>query len=80
MPLHKPFEKSEKAVTFVGEDGQKLEVISNISKPALAILTKQGYKKQSRRDKEQEDAALAKADQLLEVGGDTGTGDKEPTK
>jgi hypothetical protein len=62
MPLNKPFEKSNKTVTFVGEDGTVLEVISNISKPALAVLRKQGYKKQSERDQELEDEALKKAD------------------
>lgn len=64
MPLDKPFKKSEKTVTFVGEDGQEIEVISNISKPALAVLKKQGYKKQSERQQEQEDEALKKADSV----------------
>jgi hypothetical protein len=62
MPLDKPFEKSNKTVTFVGADGQELEVISNISKPALAILKKQGYKKQSEVHRQQEEDALKKAD------------------
>lgn len=74
MPLDKPFKKSGETVTFVGEDGQEIEVIKNITKPALRILKKQGYKKQSERHRDQEDAALKKADKLT-VGGDTGTGD-----
>lgn len=61
MSLDNPPKKSEKTVTFVGEDGQSIEVVSNISKAGLAVLKKQGYKKQSERDKEQEDEALKKA-------------------
>jgi predicted Fe-Mo cluster-binding NifX family protein len=76
MPLDKPFQKSDKTVTFVGEDGQEIEVVSNITPAALKILKKQGYKKQSQRTREQEEAALKKADQLT-VGGDTGTGDAD---
>lgn len=60
MPLDKPFEKSNKTVTFVGTDGQKLEVISNISKAALKILRKQGYKKESEHLKDLEAEAIKK--------------------
>ena len=54
--------KSEKTVRFIGEDGQVLDVVTSISKGALSILRKQGYKKESEREKELEELALAKAD------------------
>jgi protein-tyrosine-phosphatase len=78
MPLNKPFEKSDKTVTFVGEDGQEIEVISNISKGALAVLKKQGYKKQTERHKEQEEEALKKAD-TVSTSGDDPTPPKKAT-
>lgn len=55
-----PGAKSDKTVTFVGSDGNEIEVVSNISKGALKLLKKQGFRKQSEVHKEQEEAALAK--------------------
>ena len=80
MPLDKPFQKSDKTVTFVGEDGQEIEVISNISKAGLAVLKKQGYKKQSDRHREQEEAALRKAGGTDDSGGDEETSTAPPAK
>lgn len=53
--------KSEKTVTFIGPDGNPLEVVSNISAAALKILKRQGFRKESEIFKEQEDAAEEKA-------------------
>lgn len=69
-----PGAKGEKTVTFVGADGNELEVVSTISKAALKLLKKQGYRKQSEVLREQEDRALDKADQ----GGDDEDGDTVP--
>ena len=55
-----PKPKGDKTVTFIGSDGNELEVLASISKPALRILKKQGYRKQSEVLREQEEAALAK--------------------
>lgn len=55
-----PGVKSDKTVTFVGPDGNEIEVVSNISKGALRLLKKQGFRKQSEVLREQEEAALAK--------------------
>lgn len=62
-PLEK---KSEKTVTFIGPDGNPLEVVSNISKAALAILKRQGFRKESEIHREQEEEAEAKADEAEE--------------
>lgn len=50
-----PKPKSDKTVTFVGEDGQEIEVVTSISKGALAVLKKQGYKKKSERSSGNDD-------------------------
>lgn len=71
MSLDKPFQKSDKTVTFVGDDGQEIEVVSNISKGALKVLKKQGYKKQSERHRQLEEEALKKADSIA-------AGEEEP--
>lgn len=63
-PLEK---KSDKTVTFIGPDGNELEVVSNISKAALAILKRQGFRKQSEVFKEQEEAAEEKAAEAEEA-------------
>lgn len=57
-----PGAKSSETVTFVGPDGNTIEVVKNIDKGALAVLKKRGFKSQTRALKEQEEAALAKAD------------------
>lgn len=57
-----PEPKSNETQTFVGPDGNTIEVIKSISKDALAILKRRGFKSQTRALKEQEEAALAKAD------------------
>lgn len=54
--------KDKETQTFVGADGSTLEVSKGISKQALAILKKRGYKSQTRALREQEAAALAKAE------------------
>ena len=59
-----PGEKSEETVTFVGTDGNTIEVVKNIDKQGLAILKKRGFKKQSTALREQEEAALEKAELL----------------
>lgn len=66
MPLDKPYEKATETVTFEGEDGQEIEVVKNISPGALAVLKKQGYKKQSQRHREQEDEAEKKANKAAD--------------
>ncbi|AZS06574.1 hypothetical protein SEA_JACOREN57_7 [Mycobacterium phage JacoRen57] len=55
-----PAPKGDKTVTFVGPDGNELEVLSSITKGALRVLKKQGYRKQSEVFKEQEENALKK--------------------
>lgn len=55
-----PEPKGDKTVTFVGPDGNELEVLSSIPKGALRLLKKQGYRKQSEALKEQEERALEK--------------------
>lgn len=55
-----PEPKGDKTVTFVGDDGNELEVLASISKAALRVLKKQGYKKQSEVLKKQEEDALNK--------------------
>jgi hypothetical protein len=56
-----PEPKGDKTVTFVGADGNELEVLSSITKGALRVLKKQGYVKQSEHLRKQEDAAERKA-------------------
>ena len=56
-----PAPKSPETQTFVGPDGNTLEVIKSIDRNALAILKKRGFKSQARAQKEQEEAALEKA-------------------
>jgi len=56
--------KSEETQTFVGPDGNTIEVVKSIDKNALAILKRRGYKSQARALKEQEEAALAKIEGL----------------
>lgn len=56
-----PGAKGDETQTFVGPDGNTLEVVKSIDKNALAILKRRGYKSQTRAQREQEEAALAKA-------------------
>lgn len=56
-----PGAKSNETVTFVGDDGNTIEVVKNISPGALKLLKKRGFKKQSTVLREQEEAALKKA-------------------
>lgn len=56
-----PEPKGDKTVTFVGDDGNELEVLASISKGALKVLKKQGYVKQSEHLRRQEEAAERKA-------------------
>lgn len=65
-----PGAKGDKTVTFVGADGAELEVLSTISPKALALLKKQGYRKQTEVLREQEERALAKADGADDDGDD----------
>ena len=70
-PQALPEPKSERTVTFVGPDGNELEVVSNISKAGLAVLKRQGFRKQSEVFKEQEERALEKDEKVeAEDGGD----------
>jgi hypothetical protein len=62
-----PKPKSTRTVTFVGPDGSVLPVVSDISKSALAVLRKLGYKKESEAIQEQEEAALAKEETAEEA-------------
>ena len=55
-----PEPKADETVTFVGPDGNTIEVVKNISKAALAILKKRGFRSATRAQKEEEEAALAK--------------------
>lgn len=57
-----PGVKSKETQTFVGPDGNTLEVVKSIDKNALAILKRRGFKSQTRALREQEEAALAKAE------------------
>ena len=57
-----PGAKGDETQTFVGPDGNTIEVVKSISKDALAILKRRGFKSQTRAQKEQEEAALAKAE------------------
>jgi len=57
-----PGHKSNETVTFIGSDGNPLEVVKSISKQGLALLKKQGYVKESEYLRKQEQAALAKGD------------------
>lgn len=65
MPLDKAFSKPEKTVTYVGSDGNELEVVANASPQALRILKKQGFKKQSEVFRDEDEAAEAKAEAAL---------------
>ncbi|UOW93077.1 hypothetical protein SEA_NOSHOW_8 [Mycobacterium phage NoShow] len=57
-----PGAKSDETQTFVGPDGNTIEVTKSIDKQALAILKKRGFKSQTRALREQEEAAIAKAE------------------
>ena len=63
-PQALPEPKSERTVTFVGPDGNELEVVSNISKAGLAVLKRQGFRKQSDVFKEQEERTLEKDEKV----------------
>lgn len=59
-----PGAKSEETQTFVGPDGQTLEVVKSISKNALAILKRRGFKSETRHQREMEEEALKKIENL----------------
>lgn len=68
-----PEPKGDKTVTFVGSDGNELEVLSSISKQGLKILRKQGYRKKSEVLREQQKSAEEKEQEAENTG-------NEPTK
>ena len=66
-PLAGPKPKTEKTVTYVGPDGNELEVIADIGKAALAVLKRQGFRKQQDIFDEEDEAALEKAEKAEEA-------------
>ena len=61
-PQSLPEPKSEETITYVGLDGTELEVVSDASKAALAVLKRQGFRPQQDIFDEEDEAALEKAE------------------
>ena len=61
-PQSLPEPKSEETITYVSPDGTELEVVSDASKAALAVLRNQGFRPLQEVFDEEDEAALEKAE------------------
>ena len=66
-PQSLPEPKSEETITYVGSDGNELEVVADASPAAIAILKRQGFRPLQEVFDEEDEAALEKAEKAEEA-------------
>ena len=79
-PQSLPEPKSEETITYVGLDGTELEVVSDASKAALAVLKRQGFRPLQEVFDEEDEAALEKAEKAEEAVAKKTPAKKAPPK
>lgn len=79
-PLGGPAPKTEETVTYVGSDGNELEVVADASPAAIAILKRQGFRPLQEVFDEEDEAALEKAEKAEESQAKKAPAKKAPPK